>query len=100
MSRLWPIAEAAQADYESLRAAALAGTALIGPTAARFEVAGLWALIRKPAAEPVFTAQLFGARRAAWTPYGDPRLDALGAAYQLVLVAADAIDERHEGTGS
>jgi hypothetical protein len=26
-----------------------------------------------------------GARRPAWTPYADPRLDVLAAGYQLVL---------------
>jgi hypothetical protein len=100
MSRLWPVAEAAQADYETLRAAALAGTPLLGPAAARFESAGLWGLIRRPAAEPIFAAQLFGARRPAWTPYGDPRLDALGAAYELILTAAGAVEDQHKETGS
>jgi hypothetical protein len=93
MSRLWPVAEAAQADYETLRTAALAATSLLGPSAARFESAGLFGLIRRPVAEPAFAAQLFGARRAPWTPYGDPRLDALGAAYELILTAAETSDD-------
>lgn len=91
MSRLWPVAEAAQADYETLRAAALAGTSLLGPAATRFAAAGLWGLIRRPVAEPTFAARLRGARRPPWTPYSDPRLDALGDAYELILSARDPI---------
>ena len=41
--------------------------------------------MRRPAAEPVFVARLLGAGRPAWTPYEDPRLVALAAAYELVL---------------
>ncbi len=85
MSRLWPVGEAAQADYESLRVAVLAGTAPVGVVAARFEAHGLWGLIRRPVAEAVFGAQLHGAARPAWTPYGDPRLNALADAYALLL---------------
>jgi hypothetical protein len=29
--------------------------------------------------------EVVGARRPAWTPYSDPRLDVLAAGYQLVL---------------
>ncbi|MFN2505489.1 MAG: hypothetical protein ABR540_14890 [Acidimicrobiales bacterium] len=100
MRRLWPVAEAAQADYETLRAAVLVGIPLVGPAAARFDSAGLLALIRRPVAEPDFAARLFAARRAPWTPYGDPRLDALAAAYELVLAADAAVEDRHERTGS
>jgi len=100
MRRLWPVAEAAQADYELLRAAVLVGTPLVGPAAARFDSAGLFGLIRRPLAEPDFTARLFGARRAPWTPYGDPRLDALGVAYELILAAGEDIEDCHERTGS
>ncbi len=90
MSRFWPIAEAAQADYEQLRAAVRAGTRPVGPVAARFWREGLWGLLRLPAAPAVFSASLYGARRPAWTPYGDPRLDALGDAYLLVIHAGSA----------
>ena len=101
MSRLWPVAEAAQADYEVLRASALAGTPLIGLAASRFETAGLHGLILRPVADAAFRARLFGARRPAWTPYGDPRLDALGAAYELVLVASsDNAHSTDKETGS
>ena len=100
MTRLWPVTDAAQADYETLRAAVLADVPLLGAAAARFEVAGILGLIRRPVAEPVFVAQLFGARRAAWTPYGDPRLDALGAAYELVLGVDGVLEDRHKETGS
>jgi hypothetical protein len=98
VSRLWPVAEAAQADYERLRAAVLAGAPLATPEAGRFARAGLWGLLRRSAAEPVFVAQLLGALRPAWTPYEDPRLTALAAAYELVL-DAPAVG-RGEETGS
>jgi len=81
----WPIGEAAQADYELLREAVLAGEQLQSLTAARFARRGLAGLIAWPAAEPVYAAILIGAERARWTPYVDPRLDALAAAYELIL---------------
>lgn len=91
MSGLWPVGEAAQADYEGLRAAVVAGATPLGVAAARFEREGMWGLIRRPVAEAVFVARLHGAIRPAWTPYGDPRLDALGDAYLLVLGAPLAV---------
>jgi hypothetical protein len=81
----WAAGEAAQADYEALRAAVLAGRPLLGMAAGRFERRGLAGLICWPAAEPVFVATVVGARRPAWTPHDDPRLDTLAAGYQLVL---------------
>jgi hypothetical protein len=90
MNRLWPICEAAQADYEQLRAAILAGATPVGPAAARFWRQGLWGLIRRPAAAAIFSASLYGARRPPWTPYDDPRLDALSDAYLLVIHASPA----------
>lgn len=87
MKRFWPVGEAAQADYETLRAAVLAGVPLCGPAAARFGRGGLWGLIRRPATEPAFLATLAGALRLPWSPHADPRLDALADAYQFVLVA-------------
>jgi hypothetical protein len=92
--RLWPVAEAAQADYERLRAAVLAGATPLDAAAARFERDGMWGLIRRPQAEAVFAARLHGSVRPAWTPYGDPRLDALVDAYQLVLAAPWALSAR------
>jgi hypothetical protein len=91
--RLWPVCEAAQADYEQLRAAVLAGMTPLGPAATRFWGEGLWGLIRRPAAEAVFSARLQGARRPGWTPYGDPRLDALGDADLLVIDAHSCVAE-------
>jgi hypothetical protein len=87
--RFWPVAEAAQSDYETLRAAVLAGVPVCGPVAARFARSGLWGLTRRPAAEPVFLAGLIGARRPAWSPHADPRLDALAESYRFVLTAGD-----------
>ena len=94
MSRFWPAAESAQADYERLRAAVLATGALPAEVAAaRFGRRGVAGLIAWPAAEPVFAAGLRGAARPAWSPYADPRLDALAAAYRLLL--APGADGRH-----
>ena len=83
--RFWPIGEAAQADYEVLREAVLSGEPMHSLTAARFARHRLAGLIAWPAAEPVYTAALVGAERARWTPYADPRLDALAAGYELIL---------------
>ena len=97
MSRLWPIGEACQADYERLRAAVVAGAIPVGSAAARFEREGMWGLIHHPMSEAVFSARLHGAGRPPWTPYGDPRLDALVDAYLLVLGGAAARDHRPSG---
>ena len=96
MTTFWPVQEAAQADYETLREAALAGLALIGAAAGRFERAGLAGLVVSPAADPVFTAVITGATRPAWTPYADPRNEALAASYGLLLDAGDAHPQRAE----
>lgn len=89
MRIFWPPAEAAQADYERLRAAVLAGTALADVTALRFARGGLSALIARPAAAPALVATVHGTRRAPWTPHADPRMDALAAGFVLLLHAAD-----------
>lgn len=91
MRALWPVGEAAQADYETLRAAVLAGTPLLGAAAARFERCGLAGLITHPTAEPAFVATLRGARRPAWTPHADPRVDALAVGYQFILTATGGL---------
>jgi hypothetical protein len=81
----WPVGEGAQADYEQLRAGALAGTRLAGAAAARFERSGLVGLILAPSAPAVFSAVLLGAARPSWSPYADPRDEALADGYLLVL---------------
>lgn len=96
MRPFWPPREAAQADYEALRAAVMAGTPAVGPAAARFALGGLARLIARPHAEPVFAGCLVGARRPPWSPHRDPRLDHLAEALGL-LVSADSVgDERSE----
>jgi hypothetical protein len=50
--RFWPIAEPAQADYERLRAAVVAGEAIDELVAARFARRGLAGLIAWPRSEP------------------------------------------------
>ena len=88
----WPPAEAAQADYEMLRACLLqAGALPAGLAAARFARRGLAGLIAWPAAEPDFRAELAGAARPPWTPGADPREQALAASYQFLLHAAGAL---------
>ncbi len=92
MRSFWPPAEPAQADYEALRAAALAGTPPVGPAAARFSRGGLAALIAAPHpwAEPVFIAVVTGAPRLPWTAARrSPRTAALAAGFGLLLQAAD-----------
>ena len=85
----WPPAEAAQADYESLRAHLLGHGALPdGLAAARFARRGLAGLITWPVSEPVFAGELIGAVRAAWNPHADERVSALAESYQFLLHAA------------
>jgi hypothetical protein len=85
----WPPAEAAQVDYEALRACVLEnGRPPDGLAAARFSRRGLAGLIAWPAAEPMFLPELLGAARPAWTPHLDPRVSALATGYQFLLDAA------------
>ena len=102
MRALWPPGEAAQADYEALRDAALAGTQPADATAARFANGGLAALIARPLAEPVFLAVVHGAPRHPWTPHTDPRLQALAAGFALLARDADtahAHEHEHQEVG-
>ena len=98
--RFWPVGEAAQADYEVLRAHVLTtGAPPDSLTAARFGRRGLPGLIAWPSAEPVFDAELLGAHRPPWTPHHDPRLDALADAFALLLDtgrAGAAAPNRHD----
>jgi hypothetical protein len=67
--RFWPPAEAAQADYEALRAAALAGTPPAGAAAGRFARGGLTALIAGPSPRSAqFSAVVAGAAPPAGAP--------------------------------
>jgi hypothetical protein len=100
VSRLWPVAEAAQGDYETLRAAALGGTVLLDGAGRRFQRHGLFGLICRPSAQAIFTAELFGARRQPWTPYSDARLDALGDAFELITTAGQGFRQQRQETGT
>jgi len=97
----WPVGEATQADYETLRQHVLDTGALPDClAAARFSRRGLAGLIAWPAADPVFHAQLIGARRPPWTPHNDPRTYALAAGFAVLLdaatsVAASVLKEAH-----
>ena len=90
--RFRPIGEGAQADYEALHKAILSGQAVESLAAARFARRGLAGLIAWPVAEPFYTAVLLGAQRPRWTPHADPRLDALAAAYELIVSVPAAAD--------
>jgi len=91
MRSFWPPGEAAQADYEALRAGVLAGAPLAEATAVRFAHGGLAALLAHPTAEPEFVAAVHSAPRPAWTPHADPRLDTLATGYSMLLAAADQL---------
>jgi hypothetical protein len=87
--RFWPATDGAQLDYEHLREMALVGTPLIGPAAERFQHGGLVALIRRPSsAAPRLIASLVEIPRPRWSPYIDPRFEALTDAYALLEAAA------------
>ena len=89
----WPPIEAAQVDYETLRAHAIETFGLSeGLAAARFARRGLAGLIAWPAAEPVFVAVLLAAARPAWTPHDDPRVAALAASYEFLLDTTARMD--------
>jgi hypothetical protein len=81
----WPVAEAAQADYEVLRAAVLSGISPASTSWARFCRHGLAGLIAAPMSQPVFTAVLVGGTRPPWMSHNDPRVEALAAGYGLLL---------------
>ena len=88
----WPPGEAAQPDYEMLRAHLLqAGVLPGGLAAARFTRRGLAGLIAWPAAEPGLPRPSSGAARPPWTPHADPREQALTATCQFLLDAADVL---------
>lgn len=100
MSRaLWPIGEAAQADYEQLRAAASAGVPALGAVAAVFERQGLWGLIARPAAGSLHLAGVVGAARAPWSPHADARVLALADGFQIIVAASAATITTEEKTG-
>jgi hypothetical protein len=91
----WPPVEAAQVDYETLRAHMLEHSGLPGGlAAARFTRRGLAGLIAWPSAEPVFVAELLPAARPAWTPHQDPRVAALAMGYEFLLDLAAGRDRR------
>jgi len=89
--RFWPAGEAAQADYEALRAAALAGEPLRDElAAARFARRGLAGVIAWPRSEPVYLGALVGAQRPPWSGAEDPREAALSEAYGFLVARAPA----------
>jgi hypothetical protein len=89
--RFWPIGEASQADYEALRAAALAGERPRDElAAARFGRRGLAGVIAWPRAEPVYLGALVGAQRPPWSGAEDPREATLGEVYGFLVARASA----------
>jgi hypothetical protein len=89
----WLISEAAQADYEALRADVLAGQVPASVAWLRFSRHGLAGLIDAPMSAPVFTATLAGAPRPPWSPHADPRDDALAAVYGALIAASATVTE-------
>jgi hypothetical protein len=86
MSRLWPVAEPAQADYEQLRVLVLAGGQLDDLLCARrFARRGLAGLISWPQAEPAYLGSLIGARRPPWSGSEDPREAQLAEVFAFLL---------------
>jgi hypothetical protein len=94
----WPPAEAIQVDYETLRMHLLEyGRLPDGLATARFTRRGVAGLIARPAAEPVFRAELLSAARPPWTPHADPRVLALAASYQFLLDTAATLQTAPSG---
>jgi hypothetical protein len=48
-------------------------------------------LIAWPHTEPIYTASVIIAPRPPWTPYSDPRLEALAAGYELILASSEIL---------
>lgn len=96
MKVFWPAGEPSQLDYEALRSAALAGSALCSSAAAKFDRRGLAGLIAWPDAETAFCATVLSSPRPPWTPDADPRVDALVAGYELLLSARYMPDQQKE----
>ena len=98
--RFWPVGEAAQADYEALRAAALAGERPRDElAAARFARRGLAGLIAWPCAEPVYLGAFVGARRPPWSGTEDPREAALGEVYCFLVASGSARSQLDRAVG-
>jgi hypothetical protein len=98
--RFWPVGEASQADYEALRASALAGERPRDQlAAARFARRGLAGVIAWPRSEPVYLGALVGAERPAWSGLEDPREAALGEVYGFLVATAPANDEHARAVG-
>ena len=94
MRGFWPPSEGAQADYERLREAVLATGRLPDDlVSARFRRRGAAGLIAWPAAEPVFVAEVVGAVRPPWSPYADPRVEALAVTYRLLVLGGGGTDQ-------
>jgi hypothetical protein len=92
--RFWPVAEAAQADYEALRAAALAGKPPRDElAAARFARRGLAGVIAWPRSEPVYLGALIGAQRPRWSGAEDPRAAVFGQVYGFLVARAPPTGE-------
>jgi hypothetical protein len=89
--RFWPVGEAAQADYEQLRAAVLAGDAIDELLAARrFARRGMAGVIGWPQSQADYLGCLVGAIRPPWSGAEDPREAQLADAYGFLLGRAAA----------
>ena len=87
--QFWPATDRAQLDYERLRRLALAEAVLAGTEAECFRRGGLAALIHRPTtSSPRLVAKLVAVPRPRWSPYADPRLEALADAYAMLTGAS------------
>jgi len=84
----WRANEAAQVEYERLRATLLAGEALDQSLAwRRLQRHGLAGLIDWQDAQASFAGSLEGARRVSWSGAVDPREGRLAEVYGFLLAA-------------
>lgn len=92
--RFWPIGEAAQADYEQLRSAVVAGEAIDELLAARrFGRRGLAGLIDWPQSQADYMGCLVGAGWPRWSGAEDPREAQLADAYGFLLGRAATVQQ-------
>ena len=96
-SRFWSVGEPAQADYERLRALALAAEPCDELLARRFARRGLAGLISWPQAEPDYLGSLVGATRPVWCGDEDPREQRLRDVYGLMLAGGESHSLRAVG---
>lgn len=87
MSLQWSLADPAQNAYERLRAQVLLGEDLEADRMQGFHELGLAGLLLGPSRQTSWLVTVHGAKRPRWTPYEDPREQALVDTFAFVLAA-------------